>query len=50
MKSLHDFVLNGSKYHMKQMRACKMNLEQPQNEVRLKLKPISKSERDRTKV
>jgi len=50
MKNMHDLVLNGSKDFMKQMRAHKMGLKQPQNETRLSLKSISKCKRDKTKV
>jgi len=49
-KALPDFVLNGSKDPMKQMRAHETSFKQPQNEVKPSPKSTSRSKRDTTKV
>lgn len=45
-----DFILNGLRDLMKQMKARETSFKQPPIEVRLSPKPTPKSERDRTKV
>jgi hypothetical protein len=50
VKSLLKLILDGSKDPMKQTRACKMSLKQPQNEARLNPKPTPKNKKDKTNV
>jgi hypothetical protein len=49
MKNLFDFVLDASKDPMKQIKARKTRLKQPQNGARLSSKPTTKSKKNRTK-
>jgi hypothetical protein len=46
MKSLLDFVLDGSKDPMKQMKACETRLKQPQNGAKLSSKPTQKNKKN----
>jgi hypothetical protein len=50
MKSMPNLILNGLNDLMKQMKARKTNLKQPQNEIRLSPKPTPKSKRDKIRV
>jgi hypothetical protein len=48
-ESMLNLVLNGSKDPMKQTKAHKTKLKQPQNGIRLSLKPTPISKRNKTK-
>jgi hypothetical protein len=45
-----NLVMDSSKDLMKQPRACKMNLKQPQYEIRIRSKPTLKNKGDKMKV
>jgi hypothetical protein len=47
MKNLFDFILDGSRDPMKQMKARKTRLKQPQNGARLNPKLAPKNKRNR---
>jgi len=49
MKSLHGFVLDGSKDPMKQTNAHETKLKQALNAVKLGLKPTQRNKRNITK-
>jgi hypothetical protein len=47
---MFDLILDGSKDPMKQSKAHKMSLKQPQNEIKLNLKATRRNKGDKTKV
>jgi hypothetical protein len=49
MKNLVNLILDGSKVCMKQTKACKMKLKQPQNGTRLNMKLTSKKKKTKEK-
>jgi hypothetical protein len=49
MKSLPNLILDGSKDLMEQTKAHKTRLKQPQNGVRLSLKPTLRNKKNKTK-
>jgi hypothetical protein len=48
-ENMSNLVLDGAKDPMKQTKACKTRFKQPQNGVRLSLKPTSKSKKNKTR-